>query len=131
MQPHGSRTLLFFVITMGGIIAPIPPADASPQPRPICGACGTSFERVAADHGIALTVTRNTARVEVHANGSATWIVTNDVNESAAGRLTDDRELLERIARGAVTDTRGLPHALESGSVRNGRECPPIPPRPA
>jgi hypothetical protein len=100
------------------LLGAVPPTVASPQPDPVCGACGSSFEHAAAERGLAANVTHSTATVRVHGNGSATWIVTDRVNRSAADRLTEDTDLLEGIARDAATDGWGLPHVYEEGEIR-------------
>ncbi|MFC6938679.1 hypothetical protein ACFQE8_01735 [Salinirubellus sp. GCM10025818] len=99
------------------LLGAVPSTIASPQPDPVCGACGSSFEHAAEERGLAANVTHSTATVRVHENGSATWIVTDRVNRSAADRLAEDTDLLEGIARRAATEGWGLPHVYEEGEV--------------
>jgi hypothetical protein len=91
-------------------------AAASPQPDPVCGACGSSFERVADDHGYDVTVTNSTATVRVHENGSATWTVTNRFDGGDADALAEP-DTAESVARAAVRDGWGLPHVYADGSL--------------
>ena len=82
------------------------PVLASPQPSPVCGACGSSFEDVAEDHGTTAAVTASTASIQINPNGSATWVVTNRLNQSPAD-FSNNPELLTRISREAATN-RGV-----------------------
>ena len=109
--------LIALLLTIGLLLTPVAPAVASPQPDPVCGACGSSFEQIAERQGVAVNVTHSTATVQIHANGSATWVVTNQVNESAATRLSENPALLDRIAREAAADGWGLPHVYRDGAV--------------
>lgn len=78
-------------------------ATAGPQPVPICGVCGASFERGAdlGDDRPDPTVVESTATIQVHGDGSATWRVANELenastaayydrNPGALARLVDD-----------------------------------------
>ena len=105
------------LITISLLLTAVVPAVASPQPDPVCGTCGSSFEQSAEQQGLAVNVTHSTATVQIHANGSATWIATNRVNESAATRLSENPALLEQIARGAATEGWGLPNVYDNGEV--------------
>ncbi|QLG27428.1 hypothetical protein HUG10_07640 [Halorarum halophilum] len=109
--------LTALLIALSALLPTVTPAVASPQPDPVCGACGSSFEEIAENHGVAVNVTHSTATVQIHENGSATWIVTNRVNESAASRLSQNSDLLNRIAREAAAEGWGLPHVYEEGGV--------------
>lgn len=105
------------LIAISTLLTAVTPAVASPQPDPICGACGPSFEEIAENHGVAANVTHSTATVQIHENGSATWVVTNRVNESAASRLSQNPGVLNRVAREAAAEGWGLPHVYEEGVV--------------
>lgn len=111
-MPSTRRTALL----LGGLLVCLlaAPALASPQPDPLCGACGSSFESVAEGRGLALNVTRSTATVQVHENGSATWVVTNRVTDTGPGT---DADALRAVARRAATDGWGLPHVYDDGEV--------------
>lgn len=113
------RTALLTVllIALSAFLPAVTPAVASPQPDPVCGACGSSFEETAENHGVAVNVTHSTATVQMHENGSATWVVTNHVNESAASRLSQNPDVLNRIAREAAAKGWGLPDVYEEGVV--------------
>lgn len=106
------------VLVAALLLAAIAPALASPQPDPVCGACGSAFEDAAEEEGLAVNGTNSTATVHVHANGSATWVVTNHVNESAADRLREDPTLLDRVAKRAATGGWGLPGVYDDGDVQ-------------
>lgn len=110
--------LAFALLTACGLLVAVPSTIASPQPDPVCGACGSSFEHAAEERGLAVNVPHSTATVRVHENGSATWIVTNRVNQSAADRFAEDAGLLDAVARGAATEGWGLPHVYDGGEVR-------------
>lgn len=74
------------------------PAVASPQPSPVCGACGAGFEDAAAREDFDLTVVESTATIQVHDDGSATWWVTNRLqNGSAAASLRNKSQALDTI----------------------------------
>lgn len=92
-------------------------AVASPQPNPICGACGSSFENTVENDGPELNVTHSEAIVHIHRNGSATWQVRNRLTTGSIERLTNDTATITRIGRRAVTDNYGLPHVYEDGRV--------------
>lgn len=100
-----AAVILASVVFLGGTSS-----ANGPPAVPVCGPCGTQFENAAATHEINLTVTRSTATVQIHSNGSATWTVTNRIrNESTASRLRDHPAVLDDIARTAVHSSDGLP----------------------
>lgn len=109
------RTPLLGALAVALLLGAVAPAPASPQPVPVCGACGVSFVEAAADHGVAVEVTNSTARVQYHENGSATWTVTNTVNASAADQFREDPHLLSTIAGEAARSGYGLP-ATDDGT---------------
>ncbi|MEF8801905.1 MAG: hypothetical protein V5A38_06180 [Halolamina sp.] len=79
------------------------PAIASPQPQPVCGPCGTGFENAADREDIELTVIESTATVQIHDDGSATWRVTNTLqNESSAASLRTHSKTLDTIVTYAI-----------------------------
>lgn len=84
-------------------------AMASPSPDNVCGACSDAFEDVTSEQGVPVEVTHSTATVFVHENGSATWVVTNRVNQSAADQLAESPAALHRVARAATTEGYGHP----------------------
>jgi len=91
-------------------------AIASPQPENVCGACSDAFEDVASEQGVPVNVTHSTATVSLHENGSATWVVTNRVNGSAADRFAESPAVLHRVARAAATEGYGLPDGRKVSS---------------
>lgn len=115
-----TRVALATLFAAALLVAALAPVLASPQPDPVCGACGSAFEEAAAEEGLAANVTDSTATVHVRANGSATWVVTNRVNASAAARLHQEPALLDRVARRAATTGWGLPNVYDGTGVRVG-----------
>jgi hypothetical protein len=91
------------------------PAVGGPTPNPVCGACGSSFEDAASDNGVIVNVTASTAAIQIHPNGSATWTVTNRLNQSAA-TLSNSPETLSQITREAAT-SRGVIYRGDTGPV--------------
>lgn len=80
-------------------------AVASPQPSPVCGVCGSGLTDGPAEHeGLGdLTVVRSVATVRVHADGSATWRVRNELaNGSATASLRENPALLDRLVEDAL-----------------------------
>lgn len=76
------------------------PAFASPQPEPVCGACGGSFELAIEREDVDATVVQSTAVVRVHDDGSATWTVRNRLaNESIADTLRNRSDALLTATR--------------------------------
>lgn len=114
------RITLPAVLVAALLLVALAPALASPQPDPVCGACGSAFEDAAEEEGLAANVTNSTATVHVHANGSATWVVTNHVNQSAEDRLREDPALLDRVAKRAATAGWGLPGVYDDGDLQFG-----------
>jgi hypothetical protein len=87
----------------------VAPAIAAPPPRPLCDACGDSFEATAATHGVDLTVEQSIATVSVRENGSATWVVQNHLGDSAGTeRLRSNASLRAEIADRAMWNTEFL-----------------------
>lgn len=96
------RSLLHGVLAcllVCSLVAIAVPASGRPPPRPFCDACGDAFEREAAYQGVAVTVTRSNATIQVHGNGSATWTVRNHlVDANATARLRENASLRQRIS---------------------------------
>lgn len=90
------------VLLAGAALAPV---TASPQPTPLCPACGGQFERAAADLGVNVAVGESTALVQVHENGSATWTVRNRLNTTDGFR--EDPSALDGVAGRAVREQSG------------------------
>lgn len=84
---------------------------ASTQPDPICGACGSSFETAASERGVSLNVSQTAASVRIHDNGSATWVVTNRIQNSTRDLSTTPDTLARISQRAAVSG--GLPQDTE------------------
>lgn len=115
--------LLIALLTVAVLCLTAPPAVASTPPEPICGACGSSFERTASQAGVAVNVTHSTASVQIQPNGSATWSVTNRI-QNATGNLSGNSDTLTRIGQQAVA-SGGLPQsttepvAFQSATIEN------------
>lgn len=86
------------------VVAGVVPGAASPQPSPLCGPCGGSFETGAQEYLDDATVTHSTATVLVHENGTATWHVENRFqNASTAEYFREHPGFLDTV----VEDTLG------------------------
>ncbi|WP_459193694.1 hypothetical protein [Halosimplex sp. J119] len=101
--------LVFATLAIGGAVG-------SPQPAPVCRACGTGFAQAAEDSGYNVSVVNSTATVRIHENGSATWTVTNRLDGEDADSIAAPGAA-ESVARGAVNDGYGLPHVYEEGDL--------------
>ncbi|MFD1588116.1 hypothetical protein ACFR9U_14120 [Halorientalis brevis] len=114
-----SRTAapLILLVTFVFLLGAAPAVLASPQPDPVCGACGSSFEEIADEEAIQLNVTQSTATITVHENGSATWVVRNRLAAANATRLADHPDRVESLGQRAAADGWGLPHVYEEGTV--------------
>ncbi|MGB9933606.1 hypothetical protein [Haloarcula amylolytica] len=109
MAPHRLRHLALLCLVCAPLLGTAMPAGAAPPPRPLCDACGDSFESTAQSHGVSVTVTHSNATVAVHKNGSATWVVHNRLSDSAgAARLRTNESLRTAIADRAMWDTELL-----------------------
>ena len=94
------------------------PAASAPPPRPLCDACGDSFETTAASHDVDVTVERSTATLSVHRNGSATWVVRNRLADAdGLDRLRENASLRAEIADRAMWDAEFLGAAVSSSDV--------------
>ena len=101
--PPASRlaAVVCLALLFGGIlgVVAVGSVDAAPPPRPVCAACGEDFAERAAEYGVNLTVTNSTARVTVHENGTATWVVENRLADGAPlERLRTNGTLRAEIA---------------------------------
>jgi len=92
------------------------PASGAPPPRPLCDACGDSFETTAQGQGVSVAVERSTATVTVARNGTATWTVRNRL-ASGADRLRENATLRRAIADRAMWDTELLGATVTDGGV--------------
>lgn len=109
MAPHRLLHAALLCLVCAPLIGAVTPAGAAPPPRPLCDACGESFESTAEFHGVSLTVTQSNATVSVHQNGSATWVVRNRLADpSDSTRLRTNERLRTNIAERAMWDTEFL-----------------------
>ncbi|MDS0223082.1 hypothetical protein NDI54_17180 [Haloarcula sp. S1AR25-5A] len=106
MAPHRLSSLVLLCFVCMPLLGVVAPAGAAPPPRPLCDACGDSFESTAEAHGVSVSVTHSNATLSVHGNGSATWVVHNHLAESeSATRLRTNETLRTAIAQRAMWDT--------------------------
>ncbi|GCF15245.1 hypothetical protein Harman_31800 [Haloarcula mannanilytica] len=106
MAPHRLYSLALLGIVCLALLGAIAPVGAAPPPRPLCDACGDSFESTAKAHGVSVTVTHSNATLSVHGNGSATWVVRNHLAESdGTTRLRTNETVRTAIAERAMWDT--------------------------
>ncbi len=105
------------VATILLVLAILVPAVAvttgSPPPVSVCEPCNENLEISAEQHGIGLDVTRSTATMRVHENGSATWTITShyeprpydadaDVERRNISALATDPVLRRNVALHAI-----------------------------
>lgn len=74
-------------------------AFGSPQPTPVCAACGEQFERAADERGIEVNVTRSTLDVYLDANGTATHVVRNHLDAGSTAELREGDEVDDVVRR--------------------------------
>ncbi|SDX15800.1 hypothetical protein SAMN05443574_11634 [Haloarcula vallismortis] len=109
MVPNRRHHLPLLCLVCVLLLGTAMPAGAAPPPRPLCDACGDSFESTADAHGVSVTVTQSNATVAVHTNGSATWVVHNRLSGSdGIARLRANESLRTAIADRAMWDTELL-----------------------
>jgi len=100
---------------LGGALAAT--VTASPRPIAVCSPCERGFVSAAQSHDLPVRIERSTATMRVHRNGSATWTVENQLNESAP---FENASLRDSIARDAISvhDGRLLSTSLSGDTVR-------------
>ncbi|EMA27694.1 hypothetical protein [Haloarcula japonica] len=109
MAPHRLHHLALLCLVCASLLCTAIPAGAAPPPRPLCDACGDSFESTAESHGVSVTVTHSNATVSVNNNGSATWVVHNQLSSTeGTARLRANESLRTAIADRAMWDTELL-----------------------
>ncbi|UPW00441.1 hypothetical protein M0R88_18300 [Halorussus gelatinilyticus] len=115
-----TRALHFVVcaLVVCSALGVVAPGSAAPPPRPLCDACGDSFEETAAAHGVTVTVERSTATVSVARNGTATWVVRNRLAGGAGTeRLRENDTLRAEIGERAMWDTELVAANVSSAGV--------------
>jgi hypothetical protein len=96
--------------------------DAAPPPRPVCAACGDAVEERAAEYGVDLAVTNSTARVTVAENGSAAWLVRNELGERASvDRLRENATLRGELADAHYWDVEVVSTSVTDDGVFTAR----------
>ena len=93
------------------------PAVASPQPSPVCRFCGSLFETAAEERGVNASVTESTVVVQVHENGSATWVVRNRLGRGA-DEFRENPDRLGGTANWLLAESYGLPRTASFASAR-------------
>ncbi|KAA9395846.1 hypothetical protein Har1130_15740 [Haloarcula sp. CBA1130] len=118
MVPHRLHHLALLCLVCVMLLGTVMPAGAAPPPRPLCDACGDSFESTVDSRGVSVTVTQSNATVAVHNNGSATWVVHNRLSDTAgAARLEANESLRTAIADRAMWDTELLSANVSDGVI--------------
>jgi len=106
MPPHRLYSPVLLCLVCGLLLGAVIPVGAAPPPRPLCDACGDSFESTAESHGVSVTVTHSNATLSIDRNGSATWVVHNNLAESdGSTRLRANESLRTAIAEREMWDT--------------------------
>lgn len=111
-----TRAVLVAALLVGVVSLVVAPVVGAPPPRPLCDACGDTFERTAEAHDVTVSVERSTATVTVHANGSATWVVRNSL-ATGADRLRANATRRTEIARRAMWDTELVGSTVTADNV--------------
>lgn len=109
-------------LLVASLAGSVVPSTAAPPPRPLCDACGESFEATADSESVTLTVERSTATLTVHANGSAAWVVRNRLADSeGVERLRANAGLRTDVADRAMWDTEFLGANVSSAGLLTAR----------
>jgi len=106
------------VAALFGVVLAVP-ATASPRPVAVCEPCDRGFVSAARAHGQNVSIQRSTATMRVHRDGSATWVVENRLNDSAATAF-ENASLRRSVAEDAVAihDDRLLSTSVSGDTVR-------------
>ncbi|WP_367175133.1 hypothetical protein [Haloarcula rubripromontorii] len=113
MAPYQRHHLALLCLVCTSLLCIAVPAGAAPPPRPLCDACGDSFESTAESHGVSVAVTHSNATVTVDNNGSATWVVHNRLSSTEGTTQLRENESL----RAAIADRAMWDAALLSANV--------------
>ncbi|AZH24254.1 hypothetical protein [Haloplanus aerogenes] len=120
-RPSLPRTLVA-VLLVGSLLAVAlaVPATASPRPIAVCSPCDRGFTSAAHGHGMDVRIEHSTATMNVHRNGSATWTVENQLNDSAAEAFAANASLRQSVAEEAiwVHDARLLSTSVDGDTVQ-------------
>lgn len=115
-----SRRLIALIAVTVLLLGTIP-ALAAPPPEPVCDGCGAAYTGAANATGVDVDVVESAAVVQLHENGSATWLVGLALSGPDADRVRTNDALHRRIAsnatgerfagigRGALTHVTGDP----------------------
>lgn len=118
-MPPTRQVLVALLLASSAVVAT---GVGAPPPGVVCDACGTSIETAAEERGIDLDVTHSTVTLQVHANGSGTWTMTNRIDgDDALRRLRENDTLLRNIVAedvnhgvGAMDDDRDDEHVAST-----------------
>ncbi|SEN78516.1 hypothetical protein SAMN05216388_100542 [Halorientalis persicus] len=112
------RTRLAVTLVLLGLSL-VASAAASPQPRPICAACGPAFGGEVADRDRNGSLHWSTATIRIDEAGAAHWTVRNRLaNHSTVEQFRENPALLDRVAKDTLDHGNGLP-VERTGSVGN------------
>jgi len=127
MVPRTSLRVAFCTLLAVSLVATIAPAGAAPPPKPLCDACGESFEETVSEGGVLvdeefvtepIDVERSTATVRVHENGTAKWTVRNRLGDSpGTDRLRSNASYRNAVGEFAMSDTEFVGANLSEDDV--------------
>jgi|GEM_PF-805254 len=133
MVPRTSLQVALCTLLAVSLVAMIAPAGAAPPPRPLCDACGESFEETVADRGVVvdeeivtepIDVERSTATVRVYENGTATWVVRNRLGDSpGTDRLRSNATYRDAVGESAMWDAEFVGATVSEDDVIELRYC--------
>jgi len=127
MVPRTPLRVALCSLLAASLVAMIAPAGAAPPPRPLCDACGESFEETVADRGVVvdgeivteqIDVERSTATVRVDDNGTATWTVRNRLGDSpGTDRLRSNATYRDAVGESAMWDAEFVGATVSADDV--------------
>jgi len=100
MRPRRLAALLLGAALLAPAVVGL--ATASPMPTSVCTPCDRGFEAAAQGHDLDVQIQRSTATVQVHANGSATWTVRNQLSGDDVADLRQNDARLEQVASESI-----------------------------
>lgn len=127
MVPRTPLRVALRCLLIVSLVAVVVPAGAAPPPRPLCDACGESFEETVAERGVVvdeeivtepIDVERSTATVRVRGNGTATWTVRNRLGDSSgADRLRSNASYRNAVGESAMWDAEFVGATVSESDV--------------
>lgn len=100
MRPRRLAALLLGAVLLAPVL--VGPVTASPMPTAICTPCDRGFEAAAQGHDLDVQIEASTATIQVHANGSATWTVRNQLSGADVESLGENDARLDQVASEAI-----------------------------